>query len=162
MNKKLTIVIVALFSLCVVAYAFSLKLPYILGDSLTVTRGYDTGSHINKDKYALDFAADTSQNTFGKSVLAASGGEILAVNNIDTGGNGYGFFVKVKAINGSIEIYAHLSSVENLSASRAIKQGQIIGKIGNTGYVEPAPTNSNDTSGSHLHFSMYEKRSDGT
>lgn len=43
-----------------VVYAEELKLPYKGGETWTLTRGYNTGTHVNygvgsDDRYALDF-----------------------------------------------------------------------------------------------------------
>jgi len=53
-------------------------------------------------------------------------------------------------------IYLHLSSVTNTKAPTedkviTYKQGDVIGRIGNNGFVRPAPTPEKPLNGSHLH-----------
>lgn len=43
----------------------------------------------------------------------------------------------------------------NLKIGDRVLRGQLLGKIGNTGFVEFNPTNTNSKRGAHLHFSIY-------
>lgn len=56
-------------------------------------------------------------------------------------------------------IYIHLSAVTNTKAATenkliVYKQGDVIGKIGNNGWVNPPPTSSCPLCGSHLHLGL--------
>lgn len=47
--------------------------------------------------------------------------------------------------------YYHLSGAA-VQEGQEVKQGNVIGYIGNTGFVMPVPSESNPTAGTHLHF----------
>lgn len=60
-------------------------------------------------------------------------------------------------------IFLHLSSVTNTkspSDNKVIiyKQGDVIGKIGNNGFVKPPPTTERPLNGSHLHLGLGIKK----
>lgn len=52
-------------------------------------------------------------------------------------------------------LYGHLSEVYVKKGDKLV-YGNKIGKMGNTGYVIPAPTKENPTAGTHLHLSVVE------
>jgi murein DD-endopeptidase MepM/ murein hydrolase activator NlpD len=83
---------------------------------------------------AVDFAGN-----IGDPVKAAMGGTVLHIDNNPTFGN----FIILK--HGELQsMYAHLSAA-SVKTGDTVKQGQEIGKIGNTGY----------TTGPHLHFAAF-------
>lgn len=77
---------------------------------------------------------------FGKPVIAARDGVVTIAGDSN---NGYGFCVLINHSDGFSTRYAHLSEI-NVSLGRTVKQGQLIGKVGNTGR----------SYGSHLHFEI--------
>lgn len=83
-------------------------------------------------------------NSVGTDVWAADGGEVIYAGNTNAG---YGLLIKILHDNGQITCYAHLSKIL-VSLGDKVAQGDIIGKMGMSGYV----------SGPHLHF---EVRPDG-
>ncbi len=82
-----------------------------------------------------DFAAPT-----GAPVVAVRGGSI-AWSNGD--GGAYGQWIGLKADNGHVYTYCHLSRRE-VRQGQKVTAGQQIGKVGNTG----------NSTGPHLHFEM--------
>lgn len=58
-------------------------------------------------------------------------------------GGGYGNYVVVNHGDGVLTYYAHLSNI-TVSVGQSVKQGQVIGQAGNTGY----------SFGAHLHFGL--------
>jgi murein DD-endopeptidase MepM/ murein hydrolase activator NlpD len=77
--------------------------------------------------------------TIGEPVLAAMGGTVLHVDNNSNLGN----FIILR--HGEYQtLYAHLSAL-SVKRGDTVRQGQEIGKIGNTGY----------TTGPHLHFAAF-------
>jgi len=78
----------------------------------------------------------------GTPVMAARDGKILAVGN--NGKYQYGKYVVIEHDNGLTTLYAHLSKQAS-SVGESVKQGQVIGYIGSTGYAF----------GNHLHFTAY-------
>ena len=52
-------------------------------------------------------------------------------------------------------LYGHMKpGSRTVSAGQKVKQGQVIGTVGNTGNCKPRPTASNPTQGTHLHFEV--------
>lgn len=80
-------------------------------------------------------------NTHGSKVVAVKDGTVITASNGYNGG--YGNYVVIDHGNGVETTYAHLSSV-NCTRGEKVKQGELIGKIGNTGY----------SFGAHLHFGI--------
>lgn len=129
-----------------------LKLPYSAGESMLVSRGYDTPStHVNKDRYALDFVQGGCKS-YGTPVRAAERGRVTFVNERDTWGGGYGKNIILAHEEGKTSRYAHLSKYgNNIENGAHVRQGQILGYQGNTGNVLGTACAAHP--GTHLHFS---------
>lgn len=82
----------------------------------------------------------------GSKLLAAQDGTVLGTGNTDAAcpGASYGKWVLIRHSNGLTSLYAHLSN-PLVSTGQTVKQGDIIGLSGNTGY----------STGPHLHFTVY-------
>lgn len=78
----------------------------------------------------------------GTPILAATDGTVV-VASYDA--DGYGFYVKLKHDDTYSTIYGHCSALL-VSAGQIVKQGQVIAKVGSTGY----------STGSHLHFEVIQ------
>lgn len=76
---------------------------------------------------------------YGAAVRAAAGGTVLKAGPM----GGYGLSVVIDHGGGLSTLYAHMSEV-SVSAGRAVSQGELIGKVGSTGY----------STGPHLHFEV--------
>ncbi len=78
----------------------------------------------------------------GTPILASADGKVIVSR---TGGynGGYGTYVVVSHMNGTQTLYAHMSR-NNVAVGQEVKQGQVIGAVGNTG----------KSTGSHLHFEI--------
>ena len=87
----------------------------------------------------LDIATST-----GTPIKAAAGGKVTVAG----WNNSYGYMIKVSHGNGVETVYAHCSKLL-VSKGQTVSQGQVIAKIGSTGY----------STGPHLHF---EVRVNGT
>jgi murein DD-endopeptidase MepM/ murein hydrolase activator NlpD len=59
-------------------------------------------------------------------------------------GGGYGNYVKIKASDGTIYIYAHMNTTPMVSANASIQKGQQLGIVGSSG----------SSTGPHLHFEV--------
>lgn len=85
----------------------------------------------------------------GEPVIAHSAGTVVMCqtgqkNNVNATGNAsYGNFVKIDHGNGYATLYAHLATVK-VKKGQAVKQGQVLGTMGNTGR----------SFGVHLHFEV--------
>src|SRR3989344_9398997 len=126
--------------------------PFTKGEKFNLTRGYNTEyTHARKEKYALDFA-QSGCASYGKPVHAIGDGEVIDVNSTDKEGNGFGFFVKIQHLDGTISRYAHLS--KTLVEPSLISAGDVVGLIGNSGNV--VGYSCREYPGTHLHFVMYK------
>ncbi len=76
---------------------------------------------------------------FNASCLAADGGTVEYAGWY----YGYGKYIKIRHSNGLVTTYSHLNSI-NVVAGQQVSRGQLIGRVGNTGY----------STGPHLHFEV--------
>lgn len=121
------------------------KLPYGNGLEFKVIQG-NNGAFSHQGKFALDFAMPE-----GTAVHAARGGIVIRLKTDSTKGGddpelaNAGNYVTILHDDGSLASYVHLrKGGAVVSAGDRIKDGQIIGYSGNTGYsTEP-----------HLHFEV--------
>jgi len=109
------------------------------GRTSFAARNYRTGFHTG-----MDFRAST-----GDPIFAAGNGRVVVVENNDRGvmkwqKYQYGKYIIIEHNNNLSTLYSHLSR-QVVSEGKEVKQGDIIGYAGNTGY-STAP---------HLHFGVY-------
>lgn len=98
----------------------------------------DGGMH--RTRYGKDTAIDI---TGGGNIIAVADGTVKTKE--DKGTEGFGKYIEIAHSDGTVTLYAHLASYDpSVSVGAAVKQGQVIGVMGDTG-------NSN---GTHLHFEM--------
>lgn len=101
------------------------------------------GSRKGGFHYGIDIG-----NKRGTSIMASASGTVSKVvngckeGNTNCGGR-YGNYVVISHSNGTKTFYAHLSST-SVSVGQKVKQGQVIGGLGNTGR----------STGPHLHFEV--------
>jgi murein DD-endopeptidase MepM/ murein hydrolase activator NlpD len=89
---------------------------------------------VNRLHSGIDIGASA-----GSPVIAAASGEVLQVSYM----GGYGNAILIYHGGGLATLYAHLSGFA-VEAGQKVKQGQIIGYVGSTGF----------TTGPHLHFEV--------
>lgn len=109
-------------------------------DGARITSGFGMRQHpisgFTRMHQGVDFAAPV-----GTPVVAAGDGTVVAVGPR----NGYGRTVELRHPGGTETLYAHLSSfAPGLTPGQRVRQGQPIGKVGNTGL----------SSGPHLHYEI--------
>ena len=92
---------------------------------------------------------DLSCGQIGTPIRAAASGKII-VSSVGGWGGGYGSFVVISHPNGTQTLYGHMSRVVAESSDN-VKQGQIIGYVGNTG----------KSTGPHLHFEVRGAKNPG-
>ena len=116
----------------------------------------------NSEHQAIDvssFHGDNIYSIYDGIVIIASGGCIvgdLQCNN--TAGNYV--VIQHNGIN-YISSYLHLDKI-NVQVGDKVNKGDVIGTMGNTGYVIPAPTDANSRLGTHLHFILYKGNNYGS
>ncbi len=118
--------------------------------------------------YAGHTGVDVNINVIGKSVVAVKDGTVEisraipgSINNYDSNGNvigsysSYGEYVVINHHDGTMTLYGHMKpGSRKVSVGQKVKQGQVIGTVGNTGNCKPRPTASHPTQGTHLHFEV--------
>jgi hypothetical protein len=137
------------------------KLPYAKGQNFIITQGYNTPpTHIKKDSYALDFTQNGC-NAYGKAVVAAASGTVMFASQEGYDG-GYGTELIIDHGNNIVSRYAHMipDSITVAATGTAIRQGQTVGLLGDTGLVAGAACVAHP--GTHLHFAMDTVNADGT
>jgi len=97
----------------------------------------DPFTGIKRFHNGVDIANDT-----GTPVLAAMSGQVAMIGY----NANFGKYIIVRHTDGFQTLYGHLSAFQ-ISKNVRVTQGQLLGKIGNTGY----------STGSHLHFSIFLK-----
>lgn len=101
-----------------------------------MSAGYGQRGSWSRYHTGQDFAAPT-----GTPIYAAASGIVLS----PTSGSWAGINVVIQHIDGDATLYAHMSK-RIVSPGEAVKAGQLIGYVGNTGR----------SYGSHLHFEYYK------
>ena len=79
-------------------------------------------------------------NKIGTPIHTVADGKVIYKGRL----GGYGNAVKIKHRNGYITIYAHMKKFAHIRVGQYIKQGRVIGYMGNTGL----------STGPHLHFGV--------
>jgi len=87
-------------------------------------------------------AIDFSNGKCGEAVFASAGGTVQKTGYHDIAGN----YIRILHPNGIVTFYGHLSRI-SVRPGQKVYQGQIIGRVGNTGYTL-GPT------GCHVHFEV--------
>ena len=106
-----------------------------------ITREYGNG-HTGIDIVGTGHTTDNIiAHSDGKIIFCQSG---YGNNKGSTGNASYGNCIKIQHANGYATLYAHLSSI-NVKYGDVVKQGQVIGYMGNTG----------NSYGAHLHFEVW-------
>jgi murein DD-endopeptidase MepM/ murein hydrolase activator NlpD len=114
------------------SYGGSLQFPAIFPLSGTVTRSFDAGSR----HYGTDIAAP-----FDSYIRAVADGAVIQSGwSVD-----FGYTVSVQHSDGYVSVYKHSASIYKVKGDMVL-QGDIIGKVGNTGFM---------SSGPHLHFELW-------
>lgn len=94
---------------------------------------------VKRANYAAGFhTGDDYAAASGTPVVAVRGGTIQWSNG---SGGAYGNWIGLRADNGRVYVYCHLSA-RHVSVGQKVKAGQQIGKVGSTG----------NSTGPHLHF----------
>jgi len=113
-------------------------------NSPVLTQGYGMTSFAKSGAYggAGHNGIDMSSG-IGSPIMAAADGEVLVFSY----NKGWGNWVTVKHANGMVTLYAHMTKGTFRKEGEKVEAGDVIGYEGSTGF----------STGSHLHFSVYNK-----
>ncbi len=121
----------------------------------TMTQGFGLTSFAKSGSYGYDKNGQPNphrgvdfQASVGTPILAAAPGTVRDATDMDKspGCYSYGKWILIDHDNGLSTLYAHLSVI-SVSAGQYVKQGEIIGYAGSTGYA----------TGPHLHFTVFDR-----
>ena len=136
-----------------ISQGFSYSLPYQKGKSFLLIQAYQSKLFSHKGEFALDFKMKK-----GTKICAARGGVVVQVKEDSKKGGlklryiSEGNHVIIKHEDGSYANYWHLKfNGAMVNIGDTIRQGQIIGLAGKTGYA----------AFSHLHFEVTSEFSPG-
>lgn len=122
-------------------FIYPVKSPHLsqgYGKTSFAKKAYSSGFH-----NGLDFA-----DSVGTPIYAAADGKIVGVG--DNRKYAYGKWVAIDHGNGLTTLYGHMSK-QKVSKGQKVKQGELIGLMGSTGY----------STGSHVHFTVFASNSYG-
>ena len=119
-------------------WGYPTEYPYIITSNFE----WRWGKHHN--------AIDISGTGYRSRVFAVADGTVVEVGYR---ANADGNFIIIDHGDNIYTQYAHLYQAL-VTEGQTVKKGDVIGEMGNTGYVVPAPTKSNPTAGTHLHFGV--------
>ncbi len=115
----------------------------------TITQEYGATKFAQNHYYSKFHNGIDIALALGTPLAAAESGKVAALGDQDKycRKGAYGKFVVIKHDNNLATLYAHLSSIK-VNVGQEVKQGDIIGYSGRTGY----------STGPHLHFTVYDNR----
>lgn len=93
----------------------------------------------------LDLGWNSKYGGSNQPVYASKAGVVYAIKDNDKNGKSWGNFVKINHGNKVYTLYGHLKNGIKVKVGQKVKQGTLIGYMGNTG----------DAKGNHCHFEMY-------
>ena len=128
------------------AAEYSAQTPYVEGGWMwplpqsnnVITSKYGYRIHPVTKKYKLHTGIDLRASK-GTSIFAAKAGTVVTAEYNSAWGN----YVILSHGGGYTSLYAHMTKM-NVKVGQSVKQGQVIGTVGSTGY----------STGAHLHFEL--------
>ena len=101
----------------------------------------------NRYHYGKDFGNYSK----GNNIYAVDDGMVIWSNYNST--TGYGNTIIIQHNSGIASFYAHMVEESPYRYGDYVKQGTVIGKVGNTGKVKASPSSD----GTHLHFEVIDQ-----
>lgn len=129
----------------------ALEFIYPISIYLTITQGYHLTGKVHR---GLDFGWNSAvKGSKNQPIISAEAGTVLSA--VDGYGNTpntriYGNYVIIDHGNKYYTVYGHLEKGLNVKRGDKVSKGQIVGRMGNSGY----------SFGNHLHFEMRKGAND--
>ena len=123
----------------VAGFLLQMPLSYVyITSKFSHARKHPVLKKVVRPHFGIDLRAK-----IGTPIKSAGSGRVVSAGNK----GGYGKAIEIVHEGGLKTLYAHLSSIDRkIKVGKYVKQGQVIGKSGNTGI----------SSGPHLHFGLYK------
>ncbi len=114
--------------------------------------------HSSRGTASVDLCGPANRVINGKTYYTTKGAKFYAVASGTVIKSSYiassnGHYIVIDHGNGLTSLGCHLDA-RYVNVGDYVKQGQVIGIVGNTGNCWPRPTAANPVAGSHLHFEM--------
>lgn len=129
-------------------------------DGFTWQRSISQLFGVSRDVYYPNFGIPGHNGidivgTYGQPIRATHDGRVVGVSFDKSRTRGMGVVLQGDISPGIViqTTYWHFSQV-NINYGQVIKAGQIIGLMGNTGFVNPPPSATCPFCGTHLHFAV--------
>ena len=119
------------------------------------------GIYVITQYYSDSHKAWDIASNYGSNIYTISDGKVYLtkggciVGDLLCNGKGGNYIIIKHNDDRYYSVYMHLKEIKVQTGSNVTK-GDVIGTMGNTGNVLPAPINKNSTNGTHLHFVVYD------
>ena len=108
---------------------------------IAITTYFKKGVH-----NGIDLGWNSKHGGKNQPIYAAGDGKVYAIKDKDKTGKSWGNYVKIKHQSGIYTLYAHLKDGIKVKKGQKVKQGDLLGHMGNTGKA----------AGNHLHYEYYK------
>ena len=108
---------------------------------IAITTYFIKGEH-----NGIDLGWNSKHGGKNQPIYAAGNGKVYSLKDKDKTGKSWGNFVKIKHDSNTYTLYAHLKDGIKVKKGQKVKQGDLLGYMGNTGKA----------SGNHLHYEYYK------
>lgn len=113
----------------------------VIGGRMGLTMEYGPRVHPITGAWYMHKGADIA-GPAGTPIIAAADGVVVKAENDQR--SGYGYMVVIEHSYGFSTLYAHMRTFPNVRAGQTVRQGQLIGSMGDTGLA----------TGVHLHYEI--------
>ena len=101
---------------------------------------------IKGEHNGLDLGWNSKHGGKNQPIYAAADGKVYSIKDKDKTGKSWGNYVKIYHGNKIYTLYAHLKDGIKVKKGQKVKQGDLLGYMGNTGKA----------AGNHLHYEYYK------
>lgn len=107
---------------------------------IAITTYFKKGVH-----NGLDLGWNSKHGGKNQPIYAAADGKVYSTKDKDKSGKSWGNYVKIKHSSKVYTLYGHLKNGLKVKKRQKVKQGDLLGYMGNTG----------NSGGNHLHYEVY-------
>lgn len=107
---------------------------------IAITTYFKKGVH-----NGLDLGWNSKHGGKNQPIYAVADGKVYSTKDKDKSGKSWGNYVKIKHSSKVYTLYGHLKNGLKVKKGQKVKQGDLLGYMGNTG----------NSGGNHLHYEVY-------